>query len=136
VTTNPLVRKLGIKPGMRALVVGAPPVYLKMLAPLPEGVVVTSTANGTYPFVQLFATSLADIGKSVPYLLKHAARGALLWSAYPKKTSGIESDLSRDLISKAMSGTGWRPVSIIAIDEVWSALRFRPMGDVKTKRKA
>jgi len=136
VTSNPLVRKLGIKPRMRALVVGAPPVYLKLLAPLPEDAVVTSTADGTYPFVQLFATSLGDIGKSVPHLLKHAARGALLWIAYPKKTSGIESNLSRDLISEAMSGTGWRPVSIIAIDEVWSALRFRPVGDVKTKRKA
>jgi len=132
-TTNSLVRKLGIKPRMRALVVGAPPVYLKLLAPLPEGVVITSTAEGTHPFVQFFATSLADIGKSIPHLLKHAARGALLWIAYPKKTSGIESDLSRDLIAEAMSGRGWRPVSIIAIDEVWSALRFRPVGDVKTK---
>lgn len=135
-TTNPLVRKLGIKAGMRALVVGAPPAYLKLLAPLPEGVVITSTADGAHPFVQLFATSLADIGKSMPYLLKHTACGALVWIAYPKKTSGMESDLSRDLISEAMSGTGWRPVSIVAIDEVWSALRFRPVSDVKTKPNA
>jgi hypothetical protein len=133
---NPIVRKLGIKSGMRALVVGAPPLYLKMLAPLPEGAVVSSAANGTYPFLQFFATSLADITRSIPRLLKHADRGALLWIAYPKKTSGIDTDLSRDLIAKAMQGTGWRPVSIIAIDAVWSALRFRPIGDVKTKRKA
>ena len=134
-TINPIARKLGIKPGMRALVVAAPPAYMKLLAPLPEGVVVSSTGGGIYPFVQLFATSLADIGKSIPGLLKHTAPGALLWITYPKKTSGIESDLSRDLISEAMSGTGWRPVSIIAIDDVWSALRFRPVGDVKTKLK-
>jgi hypothetical protein len=134
VTINPIVRKLGIKPRMRALVVAAPPIYLKLLAPLPEDVVVSSTGAGTYPFVQFFVTSLADIRKSVPRLLKHAAPGALLWIAYPKKTSGIESDLSRDLISEAMSGTGWRPVSIIVIDEVWSTLRFRPASDVKTKR--
>lgn len=121
---------------MRALVVGAPPAYLKLLAPLPEDVVILSTADGAHPFVQLFATSLADVRKSVPYLLKHVASGALLWIAYPKKTSGIESDLSRDLIAEAMNGTGWRPVSIIAIDEVWSALRFRAVGDVKTKRKS
>jgi hypothetical protein len=134
-TANLVARKLGIKAKMRALVVAAPPVYLKLLAPLPEGAVVSSTAKGTYPFVQFFATSLADIRESVPRLLKHAARGALLWIAYPKKTSGIETDLSRDLISEAMRGTGWRPVSIIAIDEVWSALRFRPVVDVKTRRK-
>jgi hypothetical protein len=132
-TANSLVRKLGIKPRMRALVVSAPPVYLKRLSPLPEGVVITSTAEGTYNFVQFFATSLADIGKTAPHLLKHAARGTLLWIAYPKKRSGIESDLSRDRIAEAMRGTGWRPVSIIAIDGVLSALRFRPVGDVKNK---
>ena len=82
--TTPLARKLGIKPRMRALVVGAPPIYLKRLAPLPEGVVISLTANATHPFVQLFTTSLADIGKSVPYLLQHAARRALFWIAYPK----------------------------------------------------
>lgn len=73
-TTNPVARKLGLTPKMRALVVAAPPVYLKLLAPLPEGAVVSSTAKGTYPFVQFFAASLAEIRKSVPKLLKHAAR--------------------------------------------------------------
>jgi hypothetical protein len=136
VTANPLARKLGIKPGMRALIIGAPAPYLKLLAPLPEDVTITSTAQGANPFVQFFPTSLADLGKSVPSLLRHVAGGALLWIAYPKKTSGIESDLSRDSIAKAMKGTGWRPVSTIAIDEVWSALRFRPVGDVKSKRKS
>jgi hypothetical protein len=96
---------------MRALVVGTPPVYLKLLAPLPEDTVVTSTADGTYPFVQVFATSLAGIGKSVPHLLKHAARGALLWIAYPKKRLGIESNLSRDLGEHACGNLSdlWMP---------------------------
>jgi len=120
---------------MRALIVGTPPVYLKLLAPLPKGVVITSTADCVHPFVQVFATSLAEISKFSGYLLRHVAGGGLLWVAYPKKTSGIESDLSRDLVAEAMSRRGWRPVSIIAIDEIWSALRFRPLGDVKAKRK-
>jgi hypothetical protein len=134
-TANPISRKLGIKPQMRALVIAAPPFYLKLLTPLPEGAIVSSTAKGSYPFILLFATSLAEVRRSIPNLLKHAARGALLWIAYPKKTSGMESDLSRDVVAEAMKPTGWRPVSIVAIDEVWSALRFRPSGDVKTKRK-
>jgi hypothetical protein len=125
-----------MKPAMRALVVSAPPAYLKRLAPLPEGVVITSTADGAHPFIQLFATSRADLDKSAPYLLKHIARGALVWIAYPKKTSGVESNLSRDVVAKAMKGRGWRPVSIIAIDAVWSALRFRPIADFKSKRKS
>jgi hypothetical protein len=133
---SPIVRKLGIKQGMRVLVVAPPPGYLKLLAPLPADVVFSSAGEGRHPFVQFFVTSLADIRESVPGLLKQAARGASLWITYPKKTSGVDSDLSRDLISEAMSKTGWRPVAIIAIDEVWSAIRFRPVGDVKTKRKA
>jgi hypothetical protein len=132
---NPIARKLGIKPQMRALVVAAPAPYLQLLEPLPEGAIVSSSAQGSYLFIQFFATSLAEVRRSDPNLLKHAARGALLWIAYPKKTLGVESDLSRDVVAEAMRGTGWRPVSIVAIDEVWSALRFRPVGDVKTKPK-
>jgi hypothetical protein len=130
-TINPIAKKLGMKPGMCALVVGAPPGYLKLLAPLPEGVVVSDVINSTHKFVQFFATRASEIKKSAPRLLKHAAAGALVWIAYPKKTSGVASDLSRESVCEAMSGTGWHAVAIVAIDEVWSALRFRPATEVK-----
>ena len=57
----------------------------------------------------------------------------MVWITYPKKTSCVESDLSREAVWAAMEGTGWRPVSQIAIDEIWSALRFRPIEDVKKR---
>jgi hypothetical protein len=122
-----------MKPGMRALIVAAPPGYLELLAPFPEGVVVSPDRSGMYSFVQLFATRSSEISTSAPELLQHAAPGALIWIAYPKKTSGIESDLHRDIVCQLMSKTGWRAVSIIAINEVWSALRFRPESDVKPR---
>ncbi len=128
-----VAKKLGIKPGMHALIVAAPSGYLKLLAPLPEGVVVSEAAGGTHQFVQLFATRKADIKKSAPALLKHCSPGALVWITYPKKTSGVESDLSREEVWDAMNDTGWRPVAQIAIDEVWSALRFRPLAEVKKR---
>jgi hypothetical protein len=132
---NPIAKKLGFKPRMQALILAAPPGYLKLLTPLPEGVTISSSSakKGMHPFVQIFATQLAEIRTSVPELLNHAAPGALVWIAYPKKTSGIESDLSRDVVCAALSGTGWRPVSIVAIDDVWAALRFRPEKDVKAR---
>jgi predicted SnoaL-like aldol condensation-catalyzing enzyme len=130
---NPLSKKLGLKPGMRALVVAAPSAYLKSLAPLPEGVVISEAIGGTHEFVQFFATRRSDIEKSAKKLLKSAVPGALVWITYPKKTSGVESDLSREEVWAAMEGTGWRPVSQIAIDEVWSALRFRPIEDVRKR---
>jgi hypothetical protein len=133
VPVNPLSKKLGLKPGMRALVVAASSAYLKLLAPLPEGVVISEAMGGTHEFVQFFATRRSEIEKSAKKLLKSAAPGALVWITYPKKTSGVESDLGREEVWAAMERTGWRPVSQISIDEVWSALRFRPIEDVRKR---
>jgi len=131
---NHTVKKLGLKPGMRALVATAPSGYLKSLAPLPEGVAVSEAIGGSHDFVQLFAVKKSEIEKSAKRLLQSAAPGALVWITYPKKTSGVESDLSREAVWAAMEGTEWRPVSQIAIDDVWSALRFRPIKDVKSRK--
>jgi hypothetical protein len=124
-----------MKPGMQALIIAPPPGYLKVLEPLPDGLIVSSVANGMYAFAQVFATRLSEISKFVQKLSKHATPNALMWVSYPKKTSRTNSDLNRDLIRKAMSATGWRAVSIVAIDEVWSALRFRPAGQVGSRLK-
>jgi hypothetical protein len=132
---NPVARKLGMNPGMRALIIAPPPGYLKLLMPVADGLTVSSRADGLYPFVQVFATRLAEISTFAKKLPKHAAPNALVWISYPKKTSKVEGDLSRDVIREAMSGTGWRAVSIVAIDEVWSALRFRPAGQVGSRMK-
>jgi hypothetical protein len=113
----------------------APADYVQRLTPLPEGVEIATKPAGTYKFVQFFATRMAEIEKSIPGVLQRAAPGAVFWITYPKKTSGTDSDLSRDILAAAMIGKGWRPVSIIALDEVWSALRFRPIADVKSKKK-
>jgi len=132
---TPVGRKLGMNPGMRALIIAPPPGYLKLLAPVTEGLTVSSRADGMYPFVQVFATRLAEIRAFARKLPKHAAPNALVWISYPKKTSKVEGDLSRDVIREAMNGTGWRAVSIVAIDEVWSALRFRPAAHVRSRSK-
>ena len=132
---NPIIKKLGLKPGMRALVMAAPDGYLNRLAPLPEDVKIATKPTGTYDFIQLFATRMAEIKKSAPSLLQRAAPGAVFWITYPKKTAGVDSDLSRDILAAAMTDIGWRPVSIVALDDVWSALRFRPIADVKSKKK-
>ncbi len=128
---SPVAKKLS---GMHADVLGAPSGYLVSLAHMPEGVVVSEALGGSHQFVRFFATSKADIKRSAPILLKHAAPGALVWITYPKKTSGVASDLSREEIWDAMAGTGWRPVTQIAIDAVWSALRFRPAQEVKSRK--
>jgi hypothetical protein len=132
---NPVARKLGMNPGMRALIIAPPPGYLKLLAPSLMVSLSLPEPDGMYPFVQVFATRLSEISRFAQRLSKHAAPNALVWISYPKKTSRTGGDLSRDLIREAMSGTGWRAVSIVAIDEVWSALRFRPAAQVASRSK-
>jgi hypothetical protein len=104
--TTPVARKLGMKSGVHALIIAAPPDYLKLLAPLPDGLTVSSSADGKYPFVQVFATRLSDINRFAQKLLKHAPPNALVWISYPKNTSRNASDLSRDLIRESMSASG------------------------------
>lgn len=121
----PLTKKLGMKANMNGLILSAPAVYKELLGPLPDGFRISSTASGTYPFVQMFITRLADTTECAKTFSKHAAPNALAWIAYPKKTSSRETDLSRDSIREKMQRFGWNTVSIVAIDDTWAALRFR-----------
>lgn len=130
---NSVARKLGMNPGMRALIMASPPGYLKLLEPLQHGRNVSSRAAGMYPFVQVFATRLSEVRRFARRVSKHAAPNALVWISYPKKTSKVAGNLSRDVVREAMSAAGWRAVSIVAIDEIWSALRFRPAGQVGSR---
>jgi hypothetical protein len=132
---KPVGRKLGMNPGMRALIIAPPPGYLKLLAPLPDGLTVASRAAGNYPFVQVFVTRRSEIGRIAGKLSKLAAPNALVWISYPKQCPKAKGELSRDVIRVAMSDAGWQAVSIVAIDGVWSALRFRPIGQVGSQIK-
>lgn len=76
----------------------------------------------------MFVKRLSEIRKVSSQLSKHAAPNALVWISYPKKGSAIASDLSRDILRENMAIMGWNTVAIVAIDENWSALRFRPLG--------
>ena len=128
-----IAKKMGLKPGMRALLLCAPSGYAKLLEPLSSGVVISEALNGTHEFVQYFATRKSELKKQAGDLLKHAGPKALVWIAYPKKTSGMESDLDRETVREVLSAFGWRAVSIVAINDVWAALRFRPVGEVKAR---
>jgi hypothetical protein len=130
---NPLlIKKLLIKPGMRLAIHNAPARYLEDLGPLPEGAQLTDEPDGALDFVQLFIKNRGEYERLGAAALRAVKPDGLLWICYPKKSSGVESDLDRDIVWKMLEPTGLRPVTQIAIDEVWSALRFRPVERVKT----
>lgn len=131
---NPLTKKLGIKAGHKMLVVNAPEGYLSSLTDLPQGVELTTKAGGAFDFVQVFVSSKAEVDHLSPAALGALAPGGLLWFSYPKKSSKIATDISRDAGWDGLTKANLRPVSQISIDETWSALRFRPVDDVKPRR--
>ena len=122
-----LTKKLRMQPGQRVLVLNPPPEYLKRLAPLPEGVVVEGAPAGKYGFVHLFVKDQADLERFGPSALESVEYDGLLWISYPKKSSKVKTDLTRDVGWDVVVRAGLRPVTQVSIDETWSALRYRPI---------
>ena len=132
-TENALIKKLQLKPGLRALFLNAPEGYVASLGPLPDGVTLVDGPAGTLDFVQLFVRDSVELAKYAPAALAAIKRDGVFWISYPKKSSGVVSDLTRDEGWAPITAAGLRPVTQIAIDETWSALRWRPIELVKSK---
>ncbi len=129
-----LVKKLLMKPGYRMLVVNAPQGYRERLNPLPEGAAIETDMNGTYDWLLAFFKDRAEVDRLTPDLLKAAKPDGLVWFAYPKK-SKTKTDISRDEGWETVHQLGWEGVTLIAVDDVWSAMRYRPIGAGKSGRK-
>jgi hypothetical protein len=125
-----LTKKLGIKPNHKLLILNAPESYLETLGSLPEGTEI-KTAEGSFDLIQIFLYNKVDVEKYAPIGIQAVKPGGLLWFTYPKKTAKIKSDITRDTGWESVRAVGWRPVTQIAIDETWSALRFRPESEVR-----
>ena len=123
---NPLIKKLRLQPGMRTAFIHAPSGYLAGLGTLPEGVTVTESLDAPCDFVQLFALDSAVLARDGRAAIDAVKPGGLLWICYPKLSSGVKSDLTRDAGWDVIDGAGWRGIANVAIDETWSAIRFRP----------
>jgi hypothetical protein len=118
-----LLKKLRFKGQEPVLLLNAPPEFVAAA----KGLGAFHTApKGSYPFVLAFAKSMAD-GKKVAKAVKgKLAEGAIFWMAYPKGTSKkYKADINRDSGNAMMQDSGFDGVSLVAIDEDWSAMRFK-----------
>ena len=123
-----LAQKLLIKPDARVLLLNAPIGYAKKLAPLPSGVTVTDkrgTADVAIAFVRDSA-ELKRLASGFPAL----EEDAILWVAYPKGGSEAGTDIDRDVLHAAMEKHELVGVTVVALDDTWSAMRFRAPEDV------
>ena len=123
---TPLPKKLGIRAGLRVALVGAPPGFDAKLGAPPDGVVVTRAARGvrTLDLVVLFARAVSDIEARLGAAARALAYDGGLWIAWPKRSSGVKTDVTEDEVRARGLATGLVDNKIAAIDETWSALRF------------
>ena len=123
-----LWKKLNYKGQSPVLVIDAPDSFSAELASLPPGTAVRREpeTGSLYGFVIAFAPSLERLGAIAPRALAAAADGCVLWFAFPKQASKkYSSDLNRDIVWKALEPLGLQPNRNVAIDDDWSALRFK-----------
>ncbi|MBS1877664.1 MAG: hypothetical protein JSU00_30910 [Acidobacteria bacterium] len=115
---NPLWKKLGIKPGSSVALVAAPPGFERQLE-LPEGARITSSAS-TAERVLVFVRSTKELLQSGGKTLDTAAAGATVWIAWPKRTSGVATDVSDSAVRAWGIEHGWVDYKVCAIDSTWS----------------
>lgn len=121
---KPLGQKLGIKPGFRVKTRNAPPHYLDLLGALPEGVVVSSRIRAPVDLYHAFALTGAELESAVKQGLKEIDQAGMIWASWPKKSSGVPSDVTEGTIRDVALPMGLVDVKVCAVDETWSGLKL------------
>ncbi len=122
---TPLAKKLKLKSGLRAAVVGAPAGYLERLGS-PDGVSVMTTFDGLRDWIQVFVRTSAELADIVEPLKATLSPTGLAWISYPKGSSKMQTDLTRDKGWEPLEGSNLMWLSLVSIDDTWSAFGVRP----------
>jgi len=121
---TPLPRKLGIKPGHRLGLIGAPEGFDATLGELPGDVAVRRRARGPLDVVVAFFVERVALERRVAALKGTLDPAGGLWIAWPKRASGVATDLDENVVRELGLAAGLVDNKVCAIDAVWSGLRF------------
>jgi hypothetical protein len=121
---TPLVKKLGIKPGAKALIINEPRNYFELITPSPEGAKFSKKATGDVDFIHLFVTEFKDYSKRFKDNRKILKKDGMMWISWPKKSSGMATDLDENIIRDFGLKNGLVDVKVCAVDGTWSGLKF------------
>jgi hypothetical protein len=129
-----IFRKLNYKEGYKIVILNSPKSFDEEIDKLKSNAVVNKSIskNVNIDFIMLFVKMKAEIDSLVPKVMDRLSEDALLWIAYPKKSSKeYDSDISRDSGWAVLGEYNYEPVRMISVDENWSALRFRNVEFIK-----
>jgi hypothetical protein len=123
---TPLVKKLGIKEHHRVALLDAPEGFDRTIGDLPTGVTVQSNLRGqdSLDVIVFFTTDQSRLRKHFRQCADRLTPAGALWIAWPKKASGMPSDLSEDVVRDVGLEAGLVDNKVCAVDETWSGLRF------------
>jgi len=119
-----LIDKLGVREGMRAIVMRAPKGYLELLPDLEERARVVTRLTGRFDFIQYFATSVEQLGAVMPNLALHLEPNGMLWLSWAKRTSPLHTGLDENIVRKLGLAAGLVDVKVAAVTDDWSGLKF------------
>ena len=122
---TPLVKKLGIKPGTKLVVVGAvPDEYKTWLGPLPERATINGKGKAPFEAVHVFTTKRADLAKHLAHLRRTLEPDGYVWVSWPKKASRVPTNITEDVIREVALPLGFVDIKVCAVSEVWSGLKL------------
>jgi hypothetical protein len=121
---TPLAKKLGIVEGTRFAVKSDPPGFAATLGPLPVGAERLTRVRGPLDVVIGFFTARSRLVAAWPALTKAVAPAGSVWVAWPKRSSGVPTDITENTLREDLLPSGWVDTKVCAIDETWSGLRF------------
>jgi hypothetical protein len=121
---TPLSKKLGLQPAMSVYVWHAPAQYLTLLAPVPSEVRFTKRLTGTADLAHVFVTERRELGKQLTALRRVLQVHVPLWISWPKKSSGVRTDITEDTIRELALPLGFVDIKVCAVDDTWSGLKL------------
>jgi hypothetical protein len=121
---TPLAKKLGIVEGARVFAVDAPDDYDELVAPLPPGVTNAKRVDATTDLVHLFVRSRARLAKALEVTRKAMRPDCAIWVSWPKRASGVATDITEDTIREVALPMGLVDVKVCAVDATWSGLKL------------
>ncbi|MCG2668677.1 DUF3052 domain-containing protein [Bradyrhizobium sp. GCM10023182] len=121
---KPVVQKLGIKPGFCILVDGLATPYRDVVGELPAGVSIAKAVKAPLDMVHLFAAEAKGLAAKLRLYRKAIAPNGMIWASWPKKASGVTTDVTEALVRETALATGLVDIKICAVNDVWSGLKL------------
>ena len=128
---SPLAKKMKLKSGLKASVINAPENYMDELR---HDAAVSPTLNGKFDWIQIFVRTQTELEALAPKAAKALKPESILWISFPKGTSKIQTDLTRDQGWDSLRDLDLKWINLVSVNETWSAFSLRPYKEGEKKQ--